>query len=180
MKKTKMIFTAAFALLLASCCDTADVRDIKGGYHYKTSGQVEISDNGKSTIEQLGQETGMLEVVSLHDDDNVLITFSQSGGEVYNTKATADGNTLHFDPFHRTLTIRTTTDNTIGIDDHLGILDSIGSYPTVQTEVFDLTVSGRAEIYDNTLIFYYQYDGRSQSTGKTLRGSDIQMLAKKN
>ena len=65
MKKTKMIFTAAFALLLASCSDTADVRDIKGGYHYKTSGQVEISDNGKSTIEQLGQETGMLEVACM-------------------------------------------------------------------------------------------------------------------
>lgn len=180
MKKSKLIIMAAFTLLFVSCSDTADVRDIKGGYHYKTSGQVEISDNGKSNIEQLAQETGMLEVVSLHDDDNVLITFSQTGGEVYNTKATADGNTLRFDPFHRTLTIKTTTDNTIGIDDHLGLLDSIGSYPTIHTEVFELTVSGRAEVYDNTLIFYYQYDGRSQSTGKTLRGTDIQMLAKKN
>lgn len=180
MKKNKLMIAAALTMMLAGCTETAEVRDAKGGYHYKTSGQVEITDSGKTHIEQLSQESGLLEVVSLHDDDNVLITFSQTGGEVYNTKGSINGNNLRIDPFRRTLSIRTTTDNNIGIDDHLGLLDSIGTYPTVQTELFDITVSGRAEVYDNTLIFYYQYDGRSQSTGKTLRGTDIQMLAKKN
>lgn len=180
MKKNKMIIAAAMTLMLAGCSETAEVRDAKGGYHYKTSGQVTITDKGKTTTEQLNQESGLLEVVSLHDDDNVLITFSQTGGDVYNTQGSISGNDLRLEPFHRSLSIRTTTENNIGIDDHLGLLDSIGTYPSIQTEVFDITVSGRAEIYDNTLIFYYQYDGTSLSTDKTIHGTDIQMLAKKN
>jgi len=166
---------AAAALMLASCSDSTEVRDAKGGYHYKTSGQVSITDNGKTTQQQLDQETGLMEVISLHSGDSLLLTFSQTGGEVYETKGIADGKTVRFDPLHRTITLRTTTENTISTN----LVDSLGTYTTVQHETFDLSVSGYAEVYDNTLIFHYTYDGQAES-GKTLHGEDITMLAKRN
>lgn len=173
MKITHLIFAAVSALVLVSCNDSVEVRNIKGSYHYKTTGQVTLTDSSKTQIHTLDNESGIMEVVSLHDDDEVLLTFNQTGGEVYNTKGTAHGDKVTFDPFHRLLTVTYAEDKTVGILDTLSITKH-------ETETFAIQVSGRAEVYDNNIIFYYTYDGKSQTSSKTIHGTDIQMLAKKN
>lgn len=173
MKLRHLIFAAVSALVLVSCNDSVEVRTIKGSYHYKTTGQVTLSDGTKSAIQTLENESGTMEVVSLHNDDEVLLTFNQTGGEVYNTNATVHGDKLSFDPFNRLLTLTYSEDKTVGLLDTL-------SFSKHETEIFAIQVSGRAEIYDNNLIFYYTYDGKSQTSNKTIHGTDIQMLAKKN
>lgn len=173
MKLRHLIIAAVSALVLVSCTDSVEVRNVKGSYHYKTTGQVTLTDGSKSAIHTLENESGIMEVVSLHDKDEVLLTFNQTGGEVYNTKGIAHGDRLTFDPFNRLLTLTYSEDKTVGLLDTLSITKH-------ETETFAIQVSGRAEVYDNNLIFYYTYDGKSQTSNKTIHGTDIQMLAKKN
>jgi hypothetical protein len=47
-------------------------------------------------------------------------------------------------------------------------------------EMYDITVSGYADVYDNNLVFQLEYTGKSQSSERTLRGKGIRCLAKKN
>lgn len=173
MKKQLFILGAA-ALLLSACSDSVEVRNIKGGYHYKTSGQVTIS--GESDIYQpLASESGTLEVVSLHNDDELLITFNQTNGDVYSTKGTVSKDVITFEPCTRTLKVEfeqpiSSTGGSITLPD----------LTTKKVEVFDIKVSGKAEVYDNNLIFTLDYDGKSESSDKTIRGEGIRMIAKKN
>lgn len=173
MKFKHLIFAAIFAVVSVSCSDSVEVRNIKGSYHYKTTGQVTLTDGNKTAIQTLENESGIMEIVSLHDDDEVLLTFNQTGGEVYNTKGTAHGDKVSFDPFNRLLTLTYNEDKTVGLLDTLSITKH-------ETETFAIQVSGQAEVYDNNLIFYYTYDGKSQTSNKTIHGTNIQMLAKKN
>jgi len=182
MKKNLMLILAA-AALLSACSDSADVRDIRGGYHFKTSGQVTVSNSGADPYPlTLTNETGLLEVVSLHADDSILITFNQTNGGVYTTRGTTDGKLITLEPFDRTATLRVETTYADTITSGIGIFstDSIISVTAPSVETFDLHVSGYGEVYDNNLIFHLTYDGRSQSSAKTVAGSDISMLAKKN
>lgn len=145
-------------LMCLGCDEEASVRNVKGAYRYKASGVVTVTTPSDKTSERVRThsitETGVLELVSLHDGDDMLLTFNQSGGGVYNTHGTASDKTIHFDPFTRTM--------------------------TVDLETYNVEVSGRGEVFDNTIILYFTYSGKSVSSDRTLQGTDIQMLAQKN
>lgn len=191
MKKifaSKLTVLAAVLMGLAACQDTAEVRDVKGGYRYKTTGQVMLQENFKGATladtlsVKLPNESGQLEVVSLYSEDSVLITFDQLNGDVCYTRGTTDGKTLHFAPYTRTLEVpfETTKYDTIKIGIKPFEYDTIISIPARETEVFNITVSGSAQVYENNLIFNLKYSGKSQSSERTLTSRGVRMQAKKN
>ena len=145
----------AIMLVFTACQEDVTVRNIKGAYRYKASGIVQIADPNETSVRtHTLTETGVLELVSLRDGNDLLLTFNQSGGGVYTTRAAASEETLRFDPFARTM--------------------------TVDLETYNVEVSGRGEVYDNTLILYLTLNGKSVSSDKTLQSTEIQMLAQKN
>ena len=184
---TKSLVLAGVILVMASCSDTVGIRCIKGGYRYKTTGQVTLKENytgatSADTIRlNLNNESGDLDIISLHDEDSLLITLDQQNGNVCSTRGILDGNTIHFAPYTRTLSIPTETTkyDTFRIGIFPFQRDSIVSYQIHKTEVFDITVSGYGQTFDNTLLFYLNYKGRSQSSERTLSGTGIRMQAKK-
>ena len=191
MKKifaSKLTVLAAVLMGLAACQDTAEVRDVKGGYRYKTTGQVMLRENFKGATladtlsVKLPNESGQLEVVSLYNEDSVLITLDPLNGDVCYTRGTTDGKTLHFAPYTRTLEVpfETTKYDTIKIGIKPFEYDTIISIPARETEVFNITVSGSAQVYENNLIFNLKYSGKSQTTERTLTSRGVRMQAKKN
>lgn len=148
----------AVMFMCFGCEENQSVHSIKGAYRYKASGIVTItnpSESGSNIVKSHSiTETGVLELVSMHDGSDLLLTFNQSGGGVYNTRGTASEKTLHIDPFSRTM--------------------------VVELETYDVNVSGRCEVFDNTIILYLNISGTSVSSDKTLQGTGIQMLAQKN
>lgn len=148
-------FLCAVMIVLFGCQDDS-VNAVKGAYRYKASGTVYINNQDRSDKEQTHalMETGILELISLHDGNDLLLTFNQSGGGVYNTFGTATSRTLHIDPFTRNM--------------------------TVNLETYEVEVSGKGEIYDDTIILYLSLNGKSLTSDKTLIGSNIKMLAQKN
>lgn len=189
--KKQFVLLAALCLLMASCDDSAEVRDAKGGYRFKTTGKVTLytpdESNPKatlSTVINLTNETGSFELVSLKDGDKVLLTFDQLNGDVCHTEGTLSGKDLSFNPFTRTLEVPVDTEykDTIRIP-IIGDLtkDSIYTYTVTKTEVFDITVSGTGKTYENNIIFSLNYKGESQTDKQhTIEGTGIEMLCKKN
>lgn len=181
--KRILIFTSISVILLG-CEETMEVRSAKGSYSFKTSGKAELGnlDREDKTIE-LENESGQLEIISLHNEENVMLTFNQINGGVYSTKGTIKDDILEIEPYTRTYTITSTITiydtihTTIG-----GILnvDSISSHEKIIHEIYDIEVSGNGTIYDNSIIFTLKYDGKSDSSERTLKSENIQMIAKKN
>lgn len=191
MKKnltSKLAVLATVLMVMAGCQDTAEVRDVKGGYRYKTTGQVTLQENYKGAtladtlLVKLTNESGQLEVVSLYNEDSLLITFDQLNGDVCYTRGTTDGKTVHFAPYTRTLEIpfETTKYDTIKIGVKPFEYDTIISIPARETEIFNITVSGSALVFENNLIFDLKYSGKSQTSERTLTSRGIRMQAKKN
>lgn len=186
--KKQFFLLAALCLVLASCEDTADVRNAKGGYRFKTTGKVTLSvpdeSNPKatvSTIVNLTNETGSFELVSLKDGDKVLLTFDPLNGDVSHTEGVLSGSDLTFNAFTRTLEVPVDTEvkDTITIPIIGG--DTVYTYTVTKTEVFDITVSGTGKVYTNNIIFSLVYEGKSQTNEQhTIKGTDIEMLCKKN
>lgn len=187
-QNAKLCLLAAVLMGLAACQDTAEVRDVKGGYRYKTTGQVTLQENFKGatladTIPvRLTNESGQLEVVSLYNEDSVLITFDQLNGDVCYTRGTTDGKMIRFAPYTRTLEIpfETTKYDTIKIGVKPFEYDTIISIPARETEIFNITVSGSALVFENNLVFDLKYSGKSQTSERTILRSAVRMQAKKN
>ncbi len=187
--KIRIIILLGAVLGLAACTDSSAVRDVKGAYRYKTTGKVTLEENyagatkADTLVANLENESGTMEVVSLHNGDSLLITIDQLNGDVMVTRGKADGNRLYFNSYTRTLEVPTemtyfdTVQVSIGA---LTLVDSIIVRERRVLEVYDITVTGYADVYDNNLIFNMEYDGQSQSTERTLRGKGIRCLAKKN
>lgn len=187
MKKLIILFGTAL-LFLSACTDTAGVRDVKGSYRYKTTGKVTLEENYKGAtkadtlVANLDNESGTLEVVSLHNGDSLLLTFDPLNGDIAVTRGVLDGSTIRFASYRRTLEVPTTVKYFDTVSLGIGIL----SYDTVivrernEYEVYDITVHGHANVYDNNLIFVLDYSGTSQTSERTLKGTNIQSLAKKN
>lgn len=179
---------AGVLMMMAACNDTAEVRDVKGGYRYKTTGQVMLQENYRGATladtlsVRLTNESGQIEVVSLYDKDSVLLTIDQLNGDVCYTRGTTDGKTLRFAPYTRTLEVpfETTKYDTIKIGVKPFEYDTIISIPARETEIFNITVSGSALVFENNLIFNLQYSGKSQTTERTLVSRGVRMQAKKN
>lgn len=189
--KKQLVLLSVVCLLLASCSDSAEIRDAKGGYRFKTTGKVTLKvpseSNHKvkeSSTVNLANETGSFELVSLKDDDKVLLTFDQLNGDVYHTEGVLSEDELTFDPFTRTLNLPIVTEysDTIHVHTVLGtVRDSIITFTKTRNEVFDITVSGTGTTYENNIIFNLTYKGESQEDDeRTIEGTDIQMLCKKN
>jgi hypothetical protein len=172
--KGKIVIYVGLLLGLVACSDTAAVRSVEGAYRYKTTGQVTIEENydgatkADTMLIALSNESGTLEMVSLHKGDSMLLTIDPLNGQLAVTRGLVNGARFDFEPYKRTLEV--------GVPK--GLLDSL--IHIEKQEVFDITVSGYAEVYDNNLVFRLQYQGASETTERTLRGSNIMTLAKKN
>lgn len=103
----------------------------------------------ESTL-HLPVEVGQLEVIDLHNEDSVLLLMNELTGPAYQTKGKIEEKKLSFSPFTRVIQI--------------GLRD----YPT--------TISGSATLYDDAIVFDYQYYGENKDT---LRAR-VQSIAKKN
>ena len=173
---------------MMACSDSDAVRDVKGAYRYKTTGKVTLEENyqgatkADTLVANLNNEFGTLEVVSLHNGDSLLVTIDQMNGDVIITRGMVNNGKLQFNPFHRTLEVPTEVKYFDTISIGLGILtkDTVIVREKNENEVYDITVNGYADVYDNNLVFNLIYTGKSQSTERTLRGNGIHSLAKKN
>ena len=176
------------ALMLVACTDSSEVRDVKGAYRYKTTGKVTLEENYRGAtkadtlVANLDNESGTLELVSLHDGDSLLMTIDQLNGDVIVTRGAINGKRLNFASFTRKLEVPTEVKTFDTISLGVGIL----SYDTVivreqkEYEPYDITVRGYADVYDDNLVFTLEYNGKSQTSERTLRGKGIKSLAKKN
>ena len=186
--KSKFFILLGAVLCMIACSDSSDVRGAKGAYRYKTTGKVTLEENfagatkADTLVANLDNESGALEVVSLHDGDSVLLTIDQLNGDVIVTRGKMNGKRLNFNPYTRTLEVPLDVTYYDTITLGVGILskDTIIPYTRHEYEVFDITVRGFADVYDNNLVFTLEYSGDSQSTERTLRGKGIRSLAKKN
>ena len=152
MKTNHFLLLFVAACVLASC--QTELQQATGDYSYKTSGEA-VSYSATDTLRlTLPNESGTLDIVSMHTEDSVLLTFNTFGGEVYSTHGLINGKDLIFNPFERTL--------------HIGLL------------TYDITVSGTARRYDETVVFDLTYSGQSQSLDRTLESTKVQTIAKQN
>ena len=173
---------------MSACTDSASVRDAKGAYRFKTTGKVTIEENyagatkGDTLVANLDNESGSLELVSLHDGDSLLMTIDRLNGEVVATKGTISNGRLSFVPYNRTLEVPTMVKYYDTLNIGIGILskDTVIVRERNEYEVYDITVSGSAQVYDNNLVFDLKYTGASQTSERTLRSTGIKCLAKKN
>jgi len=154
--------TVVVAFLMVGCKENRSVTDIKGSYSYKTSGSIIVGDESVT----LTNESGQLEVVSLHNGDSILLTMNQIGGPAYCTTGSVDsiGN-VTITPFNRRMTIVFDTTRLI-------------TYPLI--EEFDVIVSGSGKFYDNTIIMDLDYDGKSAESSHTFHSERVTMIAKRN
>ena len=186
--KSKLFIVLAATLLLVSCSDSPAVRGVKGAYRYKTTGKVTLEENyagatkADTLVANLDNESGTLEIVSLHDGDSLLITIDQKNGDVTVTRGMVKDGRMNFAAYHRTLDVPTA----VKYFDTIRIGGAILSYDTIlvrernEYETYDITVRGYADVYDNNLVFNLEYTGQSQTSERTLRGKGIRSLAKKN
>lgn len=188
MKSKIWILLSGIILLMSACSDSATVRDIKGAYRYKTTGTVTLEEHFSGATEadtllaNLDNESGTLEIISLHDGDSLLMTIDQMNGNVVATRGIAAAGRLQFTPYKRTLEVSTTVKeyDTIKIDLGLFTKDTVLVREYREYEPYEITVKGFADIYDNSLVFNLEYNGNSQKTERTLRGRNIISLAKRN
>ena len=151
---TKNLAALAMICLLCSCQKDDSLIGITGDYSYKTSGEI-ISFTDSDTLRvALPDEVGTLDIVPLHENGNILLTFNTLGGSAYSTFGTADGDDITFEPFNRTL--------------RLGML------------TYDISVEGTARRYDGTILFSLTYEGQSQSFERKLESTSVQTIAKRN
>jgi len=179
--KTKLFILLGAVLFMMACADSNAVRSAKGAYRYKTTGKVTLQMGqliSDTLVANLDNESGTLEVVSLHDGDSLLLTIDQLNGDVIATRGKMEGSRLHFNSYNRTLDVP--LDVTYYDTIHLILTDTVIARQRHEYETYDITVRGYADLYDNNLVFNLEYTGKSQSTERTLRGKGIRSLAKKN
>ncbi|MGN0235624.1 MAG: hypothetical protein ACI4BD_04830 [Paludibacteraceae bacterium] len=179
------------AVLFAGCDEAAEVRSTKGTYSFKTSGTATLTTDEESRQVALNDESGQMEVVSLHQEDSVLLTFNQVDGGVYSTRGVIappdkDGQAtqLRFAPFERTYSVITTKTVYDTIHTVIGgfvTTDSVYSRQVVVSDAVRLTVSGTATIYDKSILFSLHYQGQGiEDETILLEAENVQMIAKKN
>lgn len=158
-KFLKFCMLAGIAAITASCSD--EVKPLLGDYSYNTSGQVAIDDTVQVV---LSNEIGSMELERVKDND-IMLTMNSLRNGVYATQGTLDGDTISLVPFTRTMSVTYQTSDIV---------------PTTVTENYNVEVSGKGKVYNETIHFYLKYSGESLSNGKKLTGENILMVAKKN
>ena len=106
--KGKIVIYVGLLLGLVACSDTAAVRSVEGAYRFKTTGQVTIEENytgatkADTMLITLANETGTLEMVSLHKGDSMLLTIDPLNGQLAVTHGLVNnGSRFDFVPFSR-------------------------------------------------------------------------------
>lgn len=186
--KSRILVLMAITLCLSGCKDSSSVRDVKGAYRYKTTGKVTLQENyngatkADTLVANLDNESGTLELISLHNGDSVLMTIDQLNGNVIVTRALVSEGRLDFAPYERLLEIASDVKkfDTIQMEVAGVSVDTVIVSERREYEPYDITVSGYADVYDNSLVFTLEYAGKSQTTERTLRGTEIKSLAKRN
>lgn len=179
MNTKKTLCLCLCMMTLAACKN--EVTTTTGDYTYKTSGVVEISAtlaDGTSHLQRvtLPDETGQLQVINLHSSDSLLLLFNQLGGSAWQNTATVKDQQLTFPAYEHTLAL-TVEDVRF---DTLPMTGTVVRDSVHQREVFDCTVSGTGHTYDDAIVLTLQYTGTSRTSEKTLKGTDIQTIAKRN
>ena len=161
----KIMAVGMVVLSFAACSDP--VKERVGDYSYTIAKQaVTVADTINTT---LTSEKGALEIEK-KGDDGVVLTFNSLTGDVYTTTGTIKDDALSFKPFKRTVAVIYKVEEQVLL---------VTEEKTV-TENFDVTVSGTAEMHDETIHFYLNYEGTGVTNGNALKGENILMVAKKN
>ncbi len=161
----KVIICGVAVMSFAACSDP--VKDRVGDYSYTIAKQtVTVADTINTT---LTSEKGALEIEK-KGDDGVVLTFNSLTGDVYTTTGTIKNDALSFKPFKRTVSVLYKVEDQVLL---------VTEEKTV-TEDFDVTVSGTAEMHDETIHFYLNYKGKGVTNRNALEGENILMVAKKN
>lgn len=162
------LFVGATAMLVG-CTDPVQSR--MGAYSYQIAKQVAtITDTVPDTLSTtLPAEMGALQMERV-EGENILLTFSSLKGDVYTADGVMRGDSIALQPFARTLTVTYKTTET-------ELLRPVEK--TVSAD-YRLTVTGKADLHNETLHFHLTYAGQSLSNASTLQATDILMVAKKN
>jgi hypothetical protein len=149
-----------------SACASSPIQDCTGEYDFKVSGHV---TKDAAQIIVLPNETGTMEMTHL-SDSTYMLTFNTINGCAYTTQATVSGNQVEMNPFIRTieLSFKKQESNILGIPIEI-----------IQTEVYNTEVYGFGTIYGDIIHFNLQYLGTEFVGNKTIKGSDILMIANK-
>ena len=189
MMKSRIFVLLLIAVCMVGCTESRTVREVKGAYRYKTTGKVTIQEHYEGATEadtliaNLDNESGTLELISLHNGDSLLMTIDQMNGNVIATRAlVSEDGRLDFAPYTRLLEIASNVKqfDTIQMEVAGVNVDTVIVSERREYEPFDITVTGYADVYDNNLVFTLEYVGQSQTSERTMYGVDIKSLAKKN
>ncbi len=171
MKPTKILtlslFSGLIMLLMSSCNEP--VKALVGSYSYTISGQATIEDT-ISVI--LPNEKGAVQMEKIQKDSILLTMNYYSGieGGVYTTQGKVTDNKITLTPFKRIMTVtykNTETDLLIPVE-------------KTYTENYEVQVSGVGTIYNETVHFQLQYNGKCTTNNKVIKGNNILMVAKRN
>lgn len=171
MKKFLCLSTMAVCLLLTSSCHQ-DLRQATGSYTYKTSGLLTLKDGTTYTTLTLNDETGQMDIISLHHGDSILIIQNQLGGSIHTTHAVIEGKQITLTPYQRTVTLSYTSQDSGSLSGLTG--------NNKETETFSIRVSSQGTLYDTSILFVSQWEGTSLTSSKTIAGTNIQTIAKRN
>lgn len=159
MKKIHVILMSMLAVMLTSCSQDKEVKDLLGDYTYKVSGVVRVSDVGDV---HLTPETGTMSITSAAQDKEVILSFNHSGGDVYDIRASVTADSIYLRSMHRYIEIDVEKDSTIfgGVRQH---------------ETYDVTVSGSGHMLSNgDVSFTLNYSGKElNDPSRTLKGQNI-------
>jgi len=149
--KKNMLWMALMSVLLVGCEESADVRSARGLYSYKSSGIVEIDSIGSVSL----TEQGSMEVISLQNEDSVLLTFNELAGGVYSAYASIKGDEITLSPFTRQLS------------------DKLLINPV------EVRAEGSGRVYNGSLILELHYTGKTKE-GLRVESEKIELIARKN
>ena len=158
------IFAAIISVALAAAGCTKDGPDLfKGNWSFKTSGTVVLtpSSGSGSLTASVVTESGQMDIITTDKDlGNMVITMNAVLGDAVVMDAVARGDSLTIDSFNRMVRLQ------VGME----------------TVSADVTVSGGARRYDDTVIFTLEYTGvcTYNGSGYIIGGSDIKCVAKLN
>lgn len=164
MKKI-LLMISALSLLFVSCSKEGPAR-FEGNWSYKTSGTVTLVPTSGSSSEQVTativNESGQMDIMTADSKSGqVLITMNALLGGATVMKGTAVDKRIDIEPFQKTVELVTAN---------------------VDAAATSVSVSGYGERFDDTIIFYLEYEGDCtlEQTDYRIGGSDIVCIAKLN
>lgn len=195
MKYLKVILLTGIAALSFTAC-TDDLTPVLGTYSYKISGKAVIDDTISVVLDD---ETGALEILR-KDDDRMLLTLNTMGGGVCAATGKISGKDIALEPFVHLISVayKASVQDTIVL--HLAdttittrpfplpndtvitpARDTVITVERLFTKPYEVTVTGKGEVYDKTILFTLRYTGNGISdTASVIVADNLTMVAKKN